>query len=172
MLTYCSAVCALCFRKHYPPINAAVTPLPHRPSYTELVPSIPTIFYKILAILSDNEYNLYEHEALASMDKKLFKLTSPPPTSPHQHQPPHHVYHRHVLLHPTDVPVDELDATKLVLRDHKGAEYVVTACRKEHVRLLYETEASVLGRLGVCPLFLDIYSVQGGKKQLVGGGRQ
>ena len=157
--------------KHYPPIKDAVNPLPHRPSYTELVPSIPTIFYKILAILSDNEYNLYEHEALALMDKKLFKPTSPPPTSPSaSHHPPlHHVYHRHVLMHPTDVPVDELDATKLVLRDHKGGEYVVTACRKEHVRLLYETDASVLGRLGVCPLFLDVYSVQGGKKALVGG---
>ena len=150
-------------------MNFALPPLPNRPSYTELVPSIPTIFYKILAILSDNEYNLYEQEALAAMDKKLFKLTSPPPTVPQQHQPLHHVYHRHVLMHPTDVPVDELDATKLLLRDHKGGEYVVTACRKEHVRLLYETDASVLGRLGVCPLLLDVYSVQGGKKQLVGG---
>ena len=162
-------MCVARCRKHYPPINASVTPLPHRPSYTELVPSIPTIFYKILAILSDNEYNLYEHEALAMMDKKLFKPTNPPPTSPGLHQPLHHVYHRHVLMHPTDVPVDELDATKLLLRDHNGGEYVVTACRKEHVRLLYETDASVLGRLGVCPLFLDVYSVQGGKKALVGG---
>jgi len=164
-------LCALRFyvnRKHYPTINPTGTPQPYRPSYTELVPSIPTIFYKILAILSDSEYNLYQHEALALMDKKLFKPTAPPPVPPPSH-PPHFVSHRHVLMHPTDVPVDELDATKLLLRDHKGGEYVVTACRKEHVRLLYETDASVLGRLGVCPLLLDVYSVQGGKKALVGG---
>ena len=156
--------------RHYPLFVPANAPPPvRRPVHTELVPSIPTIFYKVMGVLSDSEYNLYGYEALSLMDKKLYKPTAPPPAPEQQHSPPHHVLHRHVLLHPSDVPVDELDATKLLLRDHAGGEYVVTACRKEHVRLLYDTDASVLGRLGICPLFLDVYSVQGGKKALVGG---
>ncbi len=104
------------------------------------------------------------------MDKKLYKPTSPPPASAARAQHPlHHVLHRHVLMHPSDVPVDELDATKLVLRDHQGGEYVVTACRKEHVQAAVRDGRQRAGQTGRVPAAARRVQRAGRQEALVGG---
>ena len=133
------------------------------------MPSIPTIFFKIFVLLSDAFRSSHHRPLYPLMDKKLLKATGHSITAPPAAYVPGHPLPPTSHLDPQSIPVDALDATRLLLRDEGGAEYIVTACRKEHVRLLYEGEAAVLGRAGMCPLLVDVYAVQSGKKVLVGG---
>ena len=159
---------------HFPPAVAPSTwrPPKRSPSHTELVPSIPTLFFRLLALLSDAERLAHHRSVYAAMDKKLLKATgnSVPASAV---LPPSTIASPAVatsLLSPQHVPLDSLDATRLLLREPTdGSEFIVTACRKEHVRLLYEGEAAVLPRLQLCPMLMDVYSLQAGRKTLVGG---
>ena len=162
---------AYVYWSHWPaPVTGSGFRPPKRsPSHTELVPSIPTIFFRVFALLSEALWASQRRALYPLMDKKLLKptghsvLTPPAPyVAGHPLPPTSH-------LDPQSIPVEALDATRLLLRDQAGAEYIVTACRKEHVRLLYEGEAAVLARAALCPLLIDVYAVQGGKKVLVGG---
>lgn len=76
------------------------------------------------------------------------------------------------------VPRSEVDQdylrSKLLLRDEHGVDYNILACRKEHTKLLFEPfntgeTGGILERLGLCPYLIDVYAVQPGKKQCVGG---
>ena len=157
---------------HYPSAtspSSTFRPPKRSPTHTELVPSIPTIFFRIFSILSDAFHASHQRALYPLMDKKLLKPTGhtlPAPPAPYV---PGHPLPPTSHLDPHSIPVEALDATRLLLRDQHGAEYIVTACRKEHVKLLYEGEAAVLGRAGLCNLLVDVYAVQGGKKVLVGG---
>jgi hypothetical protein len=159
---------------HFPPASSSSSwrPPKRSPSHTELVPSIPTLFFRLFALLSDAERQAHHRSVYAAMDKKLLKATgnSVPASAVLPLSTPASPAVPTSLLSPHHVPLDSLDATRLLLREPTdGSEYIVTACRKEHVRLLYEGEAAVLNRLQLCPMLLDVYSLQGGKKTLVGG---
>jgi hypothetical protein len=63
----------------------------------------------------------------------------------------------------TEVGAPPRGEKRVLLKAADGTDYVITACRKEHVRLLYDPiDTGVLGRLGLCPRLLEVYALQPG----------
>lgn len=134
---------------HYAPYESVPlsTPLP---TFTEVVASIPAIFHQIVSVLQTVEYATRKRDVLVELDKKIVKTMSS----------------KEVDLVPT------LDR-KLLLRSQAcNQDYMIHACRKEHVRLIFASadDGGVLGKLALCPLLIDLFLVQqGGKRSLAGG---
>ena len=93
--------------KHFiPPTSPSTSPpyrLPKRglPFHTELVPSIPTLFFKIFLLLSDVYWPSHRRSLYALMDKKLLKPTGHTVTAPPSLHVPGHPLPSHLPLGPS-----------------------------------------------------------------------
>jgi len=118
------------------------------PDETELLASIPVLFHRILSILQDVEKANRGRDVLQGLDKKILRPVSE--------------------LLSSNRSVDR----KIVLEGVDGTEYIVSACRKEHVKLVYENSEGhgLLERISLCPGLIDIYYITPGRsRQCVGG---
>jgi len=109
---------------------------------TPLVPSIPMLFHAIILVLMQVEKQYRNQDFLAELDKKILK------------------------------PVEQRSYDKkLLITDTKGNGFLITACRKEHVKLIYDgSNVGLLSTLKLCNRLIDVFSVGSGFRQLVGGG--
>ncbi|GAB5361839.1 hypothetical protein AAMO2058_000747100 [Amorphochlora amoebiformis] len=118
------------------------------PDETELVPSIPTIFHRILIILQEVEKANRNRDILENLDRKIVRHISEVTSASRS-----------------------LDR-KLILNNFGGHAYVINACRKEHVKLIYEgiEGTGLLESLGLCAQLIDVYAISPGRtRHCVGG---
>ncbi len=60
---------------------------------------------------------------------------------------------------------------RLLLKDFDGIDYLVNACRKEHVKLIYDgPEGGLLEKIGLCNHLVDVYAIAPGKNRFAVGG--
>uniref|UniRef100_A0A7S3YP88 Uncharacterized protein n=1 Tax=Lotharella globosa TaxID=91324 RepID=A0A7S3YP88_9EUKA len=120
------------------------------PAETELLPSIPTIFHRLLSILQQVERANKNRDILGGLDRKIVRQ----------------------VAEVTSASSRSLDR-KLVLTNLQGQEYLVNACRKEHVKLIYEgmEGKGLLEKLGLCNHLVDVFAVAPGRSRYCVGGR-
>jgi len=123
---------------------------------TPVVPSIPVLFHILLSeIQKVLERENPQGDLLKDLDRKIIKPVS-------------------------GSGLDAGRSKALLLKAHNGTEYVVNACRKEHVRLIYESgvgststggvvgaspsEGGMLAKMGLCPLLIEVFAVQPGPR--------
>lgn len=117
-----------------------------RPSKTELVPSIPGIFARIIGILQAVHKESTGMDVVPSLDRKIAK--------------------------PATVRDKGVDKRVQFISDLEGQDYVVNACRKEHVKLIYDgPDGGMLGKLRLCPYLIDVFAISpsGNRRHCVGG---
>ena len=135
---------------------------------TDIVGSIPSIFHRIIALLTDVEWSVRRRNIMETIHKTLARVA-----------------HDNDAVRPrrsTDVNTDEPfglnghllplgvdSSSRPLMNDPYGTRYVITACRKEHVRIIYEADG-LLPKLQLCPCLIDIYTMErNGKLTLIGG---
>lgn len=112
------------------------------PAETELVPSIPSIFSTVLADIRDVEYLARDRNVLrdGGLDRRIVR------------------------------PFDGRSKSGPVIGGvDKSGRYQVTACRREHVGLIYNPEGGLFSQLGLCPHMVGMVLVAPNKDTYVGG---
>jgi hypothetical protein len=151
---------------HYPYKPKLSTAANYRPLLTDPVTSIPMLFFRIISIFQELERDCRNRDILPYIDKKLLKLLGGSEenslnSSLNSITPPH-------SEEATGGGAE--DTNKYLLNDFDGNNYQVIACRKEHVRLLFEgPDGGMFLRLGICPQICDVFATNNGKKNILGG---
>ena len=184
---------------HYPPAapgsaTAATIPAALLPQFSEVVASIPAIFQQIITTLQALEQTVHNRVSQHTREWirrhltmtlrtcradfthswlcRLFRLCSFPL------QDILVELDRKIIkpLTPKEADAVPVLDRKLVLKSSLPAgspqEYLIHACRRENVKLVFASpeEGGLIGKLGLCPMLIDLFMVQaGGKKQLQGG---
>lgn len=120
------------------------------PVKSELVPSIPAMFHCLLVVLQAAEKEFANIDILPLLDRKIVKPCAGSPAGGRERR--------------------EVDR-RLLLTSPQGEEYIVNACRKEHIKLIYEGGphgGGLIGQLSLCPKLVDVFAVQPGKRVHVG----
>eukprot|EP00466_Bigelowiella_natans_P004575 jgi/Bigna1/79971/fgenesh1_pg.66_\ len=152
------------------------------PDETELLASIPVLFHRILSILQDVEKANRGRDVLQGLDKKILRPVSELLSSNRVNNTAAAATVTIAKMRePTDAAptlgvspslmfIDRALTAKLYSKAWMGPS--TSACRKEHVKLVYENSEGhgLLERISLCPGLIDIYYITPGRsRQCVGG---